>query len=98
MYSAGDCSVCAGAGFAVFVKHLGDGKVFLACPERGCAWSKPPQAFVVETIDDPSLFAPTGFCLATPDEIASAGLAGFVKSEVGSASSGFGGIAGFRDR
>jgi hypothetical protein len=98
MYSAGDCSVCASAGFAIFVRALDDGKVFLACPECGCAWSKPPKAFVVDTIDAPSALAPKGFCLATPDEIASAGLGGFVKSDVVGASSGFRGIAGFHDR
>jgi hypothetical protein len=98
MYSAGDCSVCASAGFAVFVKNIDDGKVFLACPECGCAWPKPPLAYVVDTIDAPALFAPSGFCLATADEITSAGLGDLVKGDVADASSGFRGVVGFRER
>jgi hypothetical protein len=98
MYSAGDCSVCASAGFAIFVKGLENEKVFLACPECGCAWSTPPQAFVVDTIDAPSVFAPKGFRLATRDEIASAGFGDLMKGDVAGASSGFRGMAGFHNR
>jgi sugar phosphate permease len=98
MYSAGDCSVCVSAGFAIFVKGLEDGRIFLACPECGCAWAKPPEAFLVDTVNAATVFAPNGFCLATPDEIASAGLADLVKNDVAGSSSGFHGMAGFRDR
>src|SRR5689334_6075174 len=98
IYSAGDCSVCASGGFAIFVKDLESRRIFLACPECGCAWSKPPEASVVDTIDAPSAFAPRGFCLATRDEIASAGLADLIKRDVSGASSGFQGRAGFHER
>jgi hypothetical protein len=88
MYSAGDCSVCASGGFAIFVKALGTGKIFFSCPDCGCAWSTVPEAFVVDTIDPPASFGGEGFCVATVEEIASAGLTDLVRSEVDQASSG----------
>lgn len=98
MYSTCECSVCASAGCAVFVKDIVSGKLFLACPECGCAWARPPEAFVVDTIDAIVLFAPQGFWLATSDEITSAGLSDLVKRDVASASSSFRGMAGFQSR
>jgi len=95
IYSAGDCSVCASAGRAIFVKALEDGKVFLACPECGCAWLKPPQPFVVDTIDAPIVFAPNGFCLATWNDVAAAGMADLIKLEL-TVLSAFQGMRGFR--
>jgi hypothetical protein len=74
MYSAGDCSVCAGAGAAVVVAPVGGGDLFFSCPACGCAWSEPPVPYVVDTIDPPVTFAPRGFRLASLDEIRHADL------------------------
>src|SRR4051794_34276225 len=81
MYSAGDCSVCSGAGAAVFVIAADTARIFFACPACGCAWAQPPIAHVVDTIDPPSLFAPTGFRLASYVDIFEAGLLASIREE-----------------
>jgi hypothetical protein len=98
MYSAGDCSVCASAGAAIFVKRLADRTVFFSCPECGCAWLKPPVPLQVDSVDRPTSFAPEGFCVATLSDIAAAGLSGLVQSEhLGPAASAFARVEGYRE-
>ena len=72
IFSAGDCSVCTTAGAAIFLVANGAPRIFFACPSCGCAWSTPPTALVVNTVDSPALFAPDGFRLATQRDIADA--------------------------
>jgi len=74
IYVAGECSVCADAGAAVFMKALHDGSVFFACPSCGCAWENPPRPHVVDTVDPPEKFAPAGFTFARLADISAAGL------------------------
>jgi len=74
MFSGGDCSACASAGAAIFLVANQAPRIFFACPSCGCAWSTPPTAFVVDTVDSVERFAPEGFRLATERDIADAGL------------------------
>ena len=66
--------MCADSGDAMFVRALGTGRVFFACPLCGIAWVTPPQPCVVDTIDEPTVFAPGGYTVAGEDEIKAAGL------------------------
>lgn len=95
LYSAGDCSVCASAGAAIFVKRVGS-EVFFASPSCGCAWRQPPTPFQVETIDPPTTFAPEGFRIASFEDISSAGLAALIRGhDTDGTTSCFAGMAGF---
>jgi len=97
MYSVGDCSVCAGAGAAVVVTPIPSGNLFFACPARGCAWSEPPVAHVVDTIDRAAFFAPQGFRLASCEEIERAGLLHLLVAEYSEdVMCTFGGDGGFK--
>src|SRR5439155_14141962 len=79
IYLAGECSVCGGAGAAVFMKALHDGSLFFACPSCGCAWENPPRPYVVDAIDPPDKFAPAGFTFARSADIRTAGLEHLIK-------------------
>jgi len=82
LYSAGDCSVCSGAGDALFVKDRVSGRVFFLCPSCGCAWLNPPVPHQVEAVDPPGSFALAGIALPSRAEIAAQGWAGAVAREV----------------
>src|SRR5262245_31823105 len=98
MYSAGDCSVCASAGAAIFMRRLADRTVFFSCPECGCAWTDPPSPFQVTSIDRPTSLAPESFCVATRADIEAAGLSLLIRREETSPpASGFTGIDGYRE-
>jgi hypothetical protein len=98
IYSAGDCSVCASGGAAIFVKRLADRTVFFSCPECGCAWLERPVPFQVDSVERPTSFAPEGFCVATQADIAAAGLSALIRSEyVAPAASPFAGVEGYRE-
>jgi len=73
MISIGPCPVCADAGAVVVVARADAEFLFFACPACGCAWSKPPQVPLVDTVETPSHFAPAGFRLATKDEVLASG-------------------------
>ena len=75
IYSAGECAVCQGAGDALFVRSIEDGRIFFFCADCGCAWPQPPTPGRVDTIAPPELFAPAGFTLATSADIRTAGWA-----------------------
>ena len=97
IYSAGGCSVCADFGDAIFVRALDTGRVFFACPACGIACATPPQPCVVDTIDEPTLFAPNGFTVAADHQIRAAGLWHLVRLEYPSADADrFEGNAGFQ--
>ena len=81
IYSAGECSVCGGAGAAVFLKALQTGTIFFGCPSCECAWSSPPQPHLVDTVDAPSRFAPRGFTYARMSDIKAAGMEPLVARE-----------------
>lgn len=81
IYVAGRCSVCAGAGAAVFLKSLDRGTIFFGCPSCGCAWPTPPEPHVVDSIEAPERFAPAGYTYAQLSEIKAAGLAPLIESE-----------------
>jgi hypothetical protein len=82
IYVAGECCVCGGAGAAVFMKSVCDGRIFFACPACGCAWADPPRPHYVETADPPEKFAPAGFTFARSEDIRSAELEGLIKGDV----------------
>lgn len=97
MYSAGDCAVCASAGAAIFLIGEPEGIIFFACAECGCAWAQPPGPLVVDTVDPPIAFAPSGFRLASFADIDAAGLARLIRDDHAErSSSGFAGTPGFR--
>ena len=97
MYSVGDCSICAGGGAAVVVAPIPAGDLFFACPACGCAWSEPPVAHVVDTIDPATSFAPQGFRLASREEIERAGLTHLIVAEYsGDSMCTFDGDEGFK--
>ena len=73
-YTAGPCSVCAFAGDALFAACAATGRIFYLCPGCGCAWLTVPEACVVDTINQPSEFAPSGIRLPTREDIRRAGL------------------------
>lgn len=95
IYVAGDCSVCASAGAAVFLKSLDSGVIFFGCPSCGCAWAKPPTAHVVDTADPPELFASRGFSYAQLAEIKRAGLVPLIKDDGKLEEWDFSGTTGF---
>ena len=96
-FSAGLCSVCVDAGDAVFVRAHGSGRIFFLCPDCGIAWAQPPEPYIVDTIDPPTLFAPTGFSIATATQIREAHLENLVKGDAPEISvEGVRGLAGFR--
>jgi hypothetical protein len=96
IFSAGPCSVCGDAGDAVFVRARGSGRIFFLCPECGIAWARPPQPYIVDTIDPPSLFAPSGFSIATHTQIRDARLEHLVTGESPDTSAeSLHGLAGF---
>jgi hypothetical protein len=98
MFSAGDCSVCASAGAAIFLTSVRDRSVFFACAECGCAWTRPPAPFLVDTADPPITFAPDGFRIASREEIDAAGLADLIRDgHAERSSSGFVGAPGYRE-
>ena len=80
IFSAGPCSVCAGAGDALFVRAVGEGRIFFLCGECGVAWASPPTAGVVDSVDPPSAFAPNGFSIASATDIRGA-LGHVIKAE-----------------
>lgn len=96
IYSAGPCSVCAELGDAFFVYARGSGRLFFACSECGVAWPSPPDRYVVNAIDPPEVFAPTGFSVASAEQIRAAGLEHLVKVQYpDDAAERFDGVAGF---
>ena len=99
IYSAGWCSVCAGAGDAFFVRCVSTERLFFACSSCGIAWAEPPVPCVVDTIDEPALFAPNGFTVATMAEIEAAGRRHLVRLEYPDRDAeGFEGVPGFQHR
>ncbi len=95
IYVAGGCSVCAGAGAAVFLKSLDGGAIFFGCPSCGCAWPTPPDPHVVDSIEPPERFAPAGFTYAQISEIKTAGLEPLIESDEEAKDWDFRGARGF---
>lgn len=95
-FSAGDCPVCADSGAAIFVKAEEAGAIFWACPACGCAWAEPPAANTVDSISPPTMFASSGFRVATWQDIGRAGLLGKVERSLVKVI--FEGTAGYLDQ
>ena len=98
IYWAGECAVCAGAGAAVFLRSLADGRIFFACAACGCAWANPPESHVVDTVDPTEKFAPSGFAYATIADIRAAGLQEVINGEGPVETWDFSDTAGFAPR
>ena len=96
IYSTGDCPICAEAGDAIFLKNVNSGQIFYACDSCGCAWNHPPVLYVVDAIDPPEQFAPTGYSLATADDIEVAGLAHLIARKHSDEDLRFDGEPGFQ--
>ena len=58
----------------MFLQAVDAGPVFFGCSSCGCAWDKPPEPHVVDTVDPPAKFAPSGFTYARLADIKAAGL------------------------
>jgi hypothetical protein len=97
LYSAGDCPVCADSGADIFLIRVSDGGVFAGCPLCGCAWTSPPDPFVLDSINPPVFFAPNGFRVATRDEIDAAGLGALIQREHAQNGLSFIGAAGYEE-
>ncbi len=78
-YTAGPCSICCEMGDALFVVCATTGRFFFYCPGCGCAWDKPPEPLIVDTIDPITAFAPNGIHLPTEEETRQAGLGHLIK-------------------
>ena len=82
LYSAGPCSVCGEMSEVLFAKNATSNAIFFLCPACGIAWEKPPELFVVNSIDPVKKFAPKGILFPTKDDITSAGLEIFIRKEL----------------
>jgi hypothetical protein len=82
LYSAGPCSICGEMSEVLFAKSAASNVIFFLCPACGIAWEKPPQPFVVNSIDPVEEFAPKGILFPTKDDIISAGLGTFIQKEL----------------
>ena len=58
----------------MFLQAADAGPVFFACSSCGCAWDRPPEPYVVDRVDPPAKFAPSGFTYARLADIKAAGL------------------------
>ena len=96
MISVGSCPVCGDGGAVMVVARADTGRLFFACPSCGCAWDEVPQPPDVETVDPPSHFAPSGFRLATKDEVLTSGLGSLsTQWQAERSHNGFEGMDGF---
>ncbi len=82
LYSTGDCPVCGPAGDILFVKDRVSNRLFFMCPSCGCAWANPPPPYVLDTIDPPQSFAPSGVVLPEKFEIVTKGLEAAIEREI----------------
>jgi hypothetical protein len=95
IFTLGACPVCGPMGDLVLVKDPVRDAPFLYCPHCGCAWADPP-AGVVDTVDTPETFAPTGFSLPTVDDAAAAQARGWRLRDRGEATDAW--LERLRDR
>ena len=65
----------------MFLQAVDAGPVFFCCSSCGCAWDKPPEPHVVDTVDPPAKFAPAGFRYARLADIKAAGLERLIAGE-----------------
>ena len=98
LISAGDYSVCRGAGDVVFVRKRTSDELFFVCPDCGCAWPEPPTPGVVDSIEPPEALAPEGWMVATRDEVLAAGLQSLIRREAPFDQSVFEDYGGFSKR
>jgi hypothetical protein len=66
----------------LFAKNATSNVIFFLCPACGIAWEKPPQLFVVDSIDPVKRFAPKGILFPTKNDISSAGLETLIRKEL----------------
>jgi len=66
----------------LFAKNATSNVIFFLCPACGIAWEKPPELFVVDSIDPVEKFAPKGILFPTKNDIVSAGLETLIRKEL----------------
>lgn len=77
-YVGGRCPICGGFTSLVFCRRNIDNQMFLYCFECECCWEKVGASYVSSDAVPEKSYAPSGFDVATLDQIRSADLEKYI--------------------